>query len=591
MFAVILTTDGGPVAHRLVGLADHDAEVVGRARRVAFICSKPDSSPAEAAPSGIQSLGGRYWIAGRLRLDARGALRSLLADRNGSRSAEALHVELCLHAYAAWGDAFVDRLAGDFCFALWDDARNRLICVRDQLGVRAFFHAETAGAWFAGDSLDWIAAQAPVGRDLDDTWIADFLCVGHCLEFGRTVYRHIRRLAPAHVLAISDAGATVRRYWHLDVGEPLYYSDRRLYAERLLDLLQQSTADRLPAGRVGISMSGGLDSTTLAACVVQAAGDPSRIVAECTYFERLMPDDEQRYSALAARHLGIELRLRAVDDLTYDPQWRSRSIRTAEPSAAVVSAHPDRLVGRERAGVAAVWFEGEGPDNALAFERNAYLSWLVGRRDWQRLAEAVFFYFRAKGMRGWGATLRRYAERHAAIDDSFSVPPWVDRGLVERVDLEHRLRGVGAAEPPPHPWHPRAIASFNDPIWSALFGDFDVEETLAPLVWRHPFLDLRVLEFMLSVPPVPWAREKLLLRQAMRGRLPDQVLERRKSPLSASTLAQPIRTHGLPALSGSGRLDGYIDVGVLSAGLPVEGDLDRIVAVHALDHWLAERAP
>ncbi|MDP2331897.1 MAG: asparagine synthase-related protein [Reyranella sp.] len=591
MFAVVLATDGGPVVPRLEGIADHHVEVVGVAGRVAFICSKPGPASAEAGATGIQSLGGRYWIAGRLRLDARGELRSLLSDRMGSWSAEASDAQLCLHAYAVWGDGFVDRLRGDFCFVLWDSERNRLVCVRDQLGARALFHAEAGGTWFASDSLDWIAAQPPVDRDLDDTWIADFLGVGHGLEFERTVYRHIRRLAPAHVLAVSDAGATERRYWRLDIAEPLYFRDRRLYAERFLDLLSQAIADRLPAGRVGISMSGGLDSTALAACAVQATGNPSRVAAECTYFERLMPDEEPHFSTLAARHLGIELRLRAIDDLTYDPQWRSRSIRTAEPQASIVSAHPDQVVCREQAAVATVWFQGEGPDNALVFERDAYLSWLIGRRDWRHLAEAVVLYVRTKGMSGWMATFRRYAGRRRAIEGPLAVPPWLDRALVRRVDLEERLRGVGAAREPRHPWHPQAVASFNDPIWSAVFADLDHEETLAPLVWRHPFLDLRVLEFMLSMPPVPWAREKLLLRQAMRGRLPDQVLDRRKSPLPASPMAQPIRTHGLPALSASHRLDAYVDVGALPAGIPAEGDLDRIVAVHALDYWLAERTP
>ncbi len=69
------------------------------------------------------------------------------------------------------------------------------------------------------------------------------------------------------------------------------------------------------------------------------------------------------------------------------------------------------------------------------------------------------------------------------------------------------------------------------------------------MVWRHPYLDLRVIGFLLSVPPVPWAREKLLMREAMRGRLPDAVLARRKTPLVGAPLADLVATHGLPTLS------------------------------------------
>lgn len=591
MFAAIFNTDGRPVDCRTAIAAGHDVEVLGGARHVAFVCSKADPSPAAVEARGLRSLDGRYWIVGRFRLDAPGDLRARLSDRLGSRSAETCDAELCLHAYAAWGDGFVDRLAGDFCFALYDAERDRLISARDQLGVRSLFHAEAGGMRLVADSLDWIVAQPAVAHALDDTWIADFLGVGRSLEFERTVYRDVKRLAPAHVLTISAAGAAVRRYWRLEIREPLYLRNRRAYTERFLDLMAQSMADRLPSGRVGISMSGGLDSTTLAATAVRATADSSRVVAECSHFETFEEDREKHFSTLAARHLGIELRLVAADGLAYDPEWRQRSTRTAEPTAAVITAHFDRALVHERARRAGVWFYGEGPDNALAFERGAYLSWLVARRDWRRLGEAVLLYFQAKGLTGWFETFGRYARRRPVPDDSFAVPPWLDRAFAGRVGLEERLRGIGSVKTPRHPWHPRAMASFNDPIWQQLFADLDHEESLGPIVWRHPFLDLRVLEFMLSVPPVPWARRKLLLREAMRGRLPDEVLARTKTAFWGSTIAQPIRTQGLPALSRNGRLGAYVDVGALPLGTPAESDLDRIVAVQALDYWLEQGTP
>ena len=71
--------------------------------------------------------------------------------RPGSACSDAL---LCLHAYAAWGEEFVRSLAGDFCFALWDDELRRLICARDQLGVRPLFHAQIGTSCVVSDSLD-----------------------------------------------------------------------------------------------------------------------------------------------------------------------------------------------------------------------------------------------------------------------------------------------------------------------------------------------------------------------------------------------------------------------------------------------------
>lgn len=131
---------------------------------------------------------------------------------------------------------------------------------------------------------------------------------------------------------------------------------------------------------------------------------------------------------------------------------------------------------------------------------------------------------------------------------------------------------------------PAAVARFSDPIWPAVFADYEFEESLGPLALRHPFLDLRVLEFMLSVPTLPWAREKLLLREAMRGHLPPEVLARRKTPHD-STL--PFGNE-LPGLSRDGILDRYVDTSIVSAGNWSGRLRKNALAVHVLDPWLTK---
>jgi asparagine synthase (glutamine-hydrolysing) len=584
VFAV-LVDDGGP-AIATDGLGEHVVQARARQPHVVLLSTPAAGRDGDPEASGIVQLAGRYWLVGRLRLDARQVLQDRLAQHTGTPLRGQSDAILCLHAYAAWGEAFIAALAGDFCFALWDDERRCLIAVRDRLGVRPLFQVHTGGSGLVvSDSLAWLAGRLAAGRDLDDVWIADFLCLGYSRDAERTVFRRISRLPPAHMLVLADGAPEVRRYWRLAIDEPLRLS-RRGYAERFLDLTVQSIADRLPQGRVGISMSGGLDSTTLAACAVQASGDPARVVAECHHFETAMQDEEKHFATLAARHLGIELRLRAADDLAYDPAWRTRALRLPEPSLSILRLEHDRRIAGEQSEAAGVWFFGEGPDNALVYERGAYLAWLLRRRDWAGLVAATLSSVLAKGLDGWGPTLARLSGRRADQGERPAVPPWLDRGLVEDLHLEERLRDQATGEPP-HPWHPRAIASFNDAIWPSLLEEFDYDGVLSPVVWRHPFLDLRVLEFLLSVPPVPWARRKLLLRHAMRGRLPRAVLERRKTPLAQGPLVEPLRRHGLPELSRAGQVDRYVDGRHLPspAACPAS-DLNRLLAVHALDHWL-----
>jgi asparagine synthase (glutamine-hydrolysing) len=568
-----------------------------------LIVESPSDTPQLAFVHSTESVDGewrgtarlqeRCWIAGRIRLDGRRELAARLAGRfppdTTPGAASPTDGDLCLQAYVMWGERCVDHLAGDFAFVLWDGRDRRLIAVRDQLGVRTLFHAESGGVLIVGDSLDWIAARLP-DRTLDEQWIADFLTAGFSLDAERTIYRPVRRLAPAHSFSLSRGATTVRRYWSLQVGDPLHLRNTRAYAERFREIASAAIRDRLPAGKIGISMSGGIDSTTLAACTVAAAGDAGRVVAECTYYERLMPDDEASFASLAARHLGIDLRTRAVDDLIYDPAWRERSDGGAEPTAGVIAFHPEQIMAGEQAARSPVWFFGEGPDNALVFERGAYLSWLVRRRDWGRLGAAMFRYLKAKRGRGWQETLRRYVGRNDPASAEPDSACWLDRGLAERLGQDRRLARLTVSDPHAHPWHPRAVASFASPVWNAMFDGFDRDERLAPMVWRHPYLDLRMLAFLLSVPPVPWAREKLLMREAMRGHLPAAVLARPKTPLAGTPLARAIAPYGLPPLSAGSRLGHYVDLRALPQQLPSGSALDRLISVHALDHWLAAHA-
>jgi len=575
LFAALLNTDRAPVDRRGFEAAGLHVEVPGQAGQVAFLWSR-DGSPADEEMCGVQSLDERFWIVGRLRLDG----------RSDSGASDALR---CLQAYARRGEQFLDHIAGDFCFALWDAERARLIAARDQFGVRSLFHATAGASILVSDSLAWLSARPEIDRELDDTWIRDFLGAGFSIDAERTVWRRIHRLPSAHVLTATGRGTQIRRYWRLALEEPIHYRDSRQYGERFRELTALAIADRMPAGRVGISMSGGLDSTTLAAVAVEATGDPSRVVADCVHFESLMPDDELHFSTMAAGKLGIELRATAIDELVYDPDWRTRAIRTPEPMAAIVHAHPDRLLNRAMAAETDVWFFGEGPDNALRFERRPYLAWLLARRRWGRLAQALWLYLGAKGMSDWTSTLRRYTARERPDHAAAEVPSWLAPDLGDRLELKDRLRGLEAAGETPHPWHPQAIASLGHPVWQRMFASCDVDETQAPFVWRHPFLDLRLLHFMLSVPPVPWARRKLLMREAMKGRLPEPVLSREKTPLARYPLAEAIRRQGLPALASGDRVGPWVDVARLPSGPIADADLDRVIAVHALDYWLTQQ--
>ena len=155
---------------------------------------------------------------------------------------------------------------------------------------------------------------------------------------------------------------------------------------------------------------------------------------------------------------------------------------------------------------------------------------------------------------------------------------------ISRLHLADRLASMNGEFT--HPWHPAAMASFGSTLWQRMFADTEIEEAMAPVVWRHPFLDLRVLHFMLSLPPVPWAYRKLVIREAMRSRLPAAILTRDKAPLSADPIPAAMRGRNMPPLRAASTLARWIDVSRLRAEGTASASLENLVAAHALDHWL-----
>jgi asparagine synthase (glutamine-hydrolysing) len=569
-------------------VARQNVQILGKERRVAFVdCS----SPLLEDETRLHSLDNRFWLIGRIRLDAR---EQTLSTVYGSQLAfdERSDGLIFLHAYARWGERCLDHLRGDFCFVLWDEDRQQLFCGRDQLGVRPLYYATQSNSWIVSDSLEDIVAQAAIRPDLDPFWVADFLSSGVSADLDRTVYKQVKRLPAGHFLSVCARGSVVQKYWTFENREPIYYPHRQNYIEHFHEVVGLAVKDRLPEDRVGISMSGGLDSSTLAAHALRAIGDPAKIIAHARHFEHLMADAERHFSSLVASKLGIPLTLRAIDDAYYDPNWYNRDLSVPEPNSAITRALPRRTIAAEMAQQAKVWFYGEGPDNALVFEWQSYLRWLFNRMDWSRLSGAVVQYLLGKQVREWRSTLSTCIKRHPTGAGKLhqELPQWLDEGFVSEHQLAARARQLRESSNDKHPWHPRAIAGFTSPIWQSFLEQFDPSISGTPLAWRHPYLDLRVLTFLLSVPPIPWARRKLLIREAMHGWLPKEVLSRDKAPLSAKPLMRMLQKYGLPQLSPDGPIHCYIDRTKVPKTLPDESLIRPLLRVYVLDAWLRSNA-
>jgi asparagine synthase (glutamine-hydrolysing) len=594
----MLNLDGSPVDRSLLGRMTEylafrgpDRQRVWVTKNVGFghaLLRLTEESEREEQPF---TLDGQRWIVADARVDARQDLIAELRAREQEElTSDATDVELILRAYSVWGEDCVAHLLGDFTFAVWDEPRQRLFCARDHLGVKPFAYAQLGQTVVISNTLDCIRLHPAVSRDLNDPAIADFLLFGANQEFDTTSFRDIRRLPPAHCITWSKETTRCRRYWTLPVEEPIYFKRDDEYTERFTELLRAALRDRLRTRRVGVLMSGGMDSTTLAAVAVSLLReDPAGFVLQAitSVYDRLIPDSERHYAGLVADHLNIPIQYDVRDDETSVAHWDQVSVHTPEPVANPPAFAAGIAFSKKVATDARVFLYGEGPDNALLYEWRPYLSHLLARRRTALLVRALskdLFMHRRVPL--W-SSIRQIAGGREQKKRWLEVfPGWLNEEFSARCRCTERWEARQRTSSSPHPLRPLGYDGFSAVRWQQLFEYCDISGALSQSEIRHPFLDLRLLRYMLALPAMPWCRNKLIIRRSMRTALPRDVLRRKKAAVRGSPDFNRVRASGLPALVPSPDLLRYVTPGRVPSVPGTALELRAALRPLGLNYWL-----
>jgi asparagine synthase (glutamine-hydrolysing) len=439
------------------------------------------------------TLDGRIWIVADARVDARRELivklkskeyENLPVDANNDATDDATDAELILRSYHAWDEACVEHLLGDFAFAIWDGPKQRLFCARDHLGVKPFFYAHLGQKVIFSSSLDCIRQHPAVSDRLNDLAIADFLLFDLNQDKATTSFADIQRVSPAHTATWSSGGLQLRRYWTLPIDEPLYFRKAGDYVDCFKELLDQAVDDRLRTKKVGVMMSGGLDSPSLAATagrILRGRSADCEVLASTTVIDGF-DRNERYYAGLVAERLGIPIQFHDLSGKIYDPAWAEAGVHTPEPVANPLNLVSDREAYQAMVGYSRVWFYGEGPDNALRHEWPPYLSDLLRRRDYGRLAKNICeMIVRSRHIPFLPRILRPFKRWWRGKPEPAHFPAWLQQDFASRLRLRERWeKNQHAPMACPHPRRPEAYRSFEGSLWENLFRQFDRKQ-LAPL--------------------------------------------------------------------------------------------------------------
>ena len=497
-----------------------------------------DLSPAGHQP--MRNEDGTAWVVFNGEIYNFAELRAELETR-GHRFRSTTDTETILHAYEEYGDAFVHRLRGMFGLALWDARRERLLVVRDRLGIKPIFWSDHGGRLVVGSEIKALLALG-VPREMGDEGLAAYLRYLY-VPPPLTMFRHVRRLQPGHLLAWEKGRVTVSRYW--DLALPVVPRDEESVVRELRARLEEAVRQHVVADvPVGVFLSGGLDSSTLVGLMARAGAAPIRTF--CMTFGGEQLYDERRYARLVADHFRtehVELPVEADVEATLPQVVRHFDEPFGNPTSLLVWA-----LAREMRRHVTVALAGDGGDEVfLGYPRypgaalaQQYRSWVpaILRRAVAGvisplIRESVTGQHRWRRAREFLSSGDQPLEDMYASWDGYYSPEEIRAAVPERFSrhVPHRLEQLFAAAPEEDFRDRITYVDLKSFLPDNLLQYTDRMSMAHSLEVRVPFCDHRLVEFLAAIPfgmKVRGLTTKVLLKRAVGDLLPPEVVDRRK---------------------------------------------------------------
>ena len=489
-------------------------------------------------------------------------LRRMLESK-GHRFATASDTEVIVHLYEEFGDDCVQHLRGMFAFAVWDERRRRLLVARDRLGIKPLFYGEFDGRLVFASELKALLQLPWVPRNLDWGAVANLFAF-LTTPRDQSILAGIHKLETGHRM-VAEAGKPVKisRYWDVRFESDPSRTEGQI-TEELRELLKESVELRMACDvPFGAFLSGGIDSSAVVATMAGLSDVPIKTFTVGFEEHQFSEAGHARVvaDAFGTEHHEVVLKpdvISILDDLTW---------HVDEPFGDS-SAIPTYMVSRLAAEHVKVVLSGDGGDELFG----GYDRYLKEQRE--RRYERIPMLFRSlmgavggrmrEGMKG-----RRFL-RHIALE---GADRYLDANTLFGPEDQAQLFQGPAAEQilAANPWGlAREDLARHPGHWLSAIQEHDLKHYLPldiltkvdrmsmahSLEARVPLLDHKLVEFAATIPPELCLRDgntKYIFKQAMRGILPDDIIDRPKQGF-AIPLAHWFR----------GQLDGFVQDLLLS---------------------------
>ena len=450
--------------------------------------------------------------------------------------------EVIVHLYEEYGVESVKHLRGMFALALWDNNKGQLFLARDRLGKKPLYYAQTDKHLIFGSEMKAILSNPEVKKEIDLNAL-DYYLTYYYIPSPLSIFKGIRKLPPASYLVCGSQGNTkIERFWQIDYRAKHSLSQKE-YCNRIMELLEESTKIRMISDvPLGALLSGGIDSSAIVGLMAKNSSKPIKTFSigfgEADY-------SELKYAKLVAERFKTEhhefIVTPKVMDILPDLVWHY-----GEPYADS-SMLPSYYVARETRKHVTVALNGDGGDENFA----GYPRYLAQKlmsfsalKLTSKLANLVIPSLGAADPKSFFTRLKRFtavaglnpAQRYLhwqlcfnAANRQILYSPQMKATLTHPaenylLDIYNNARADNSLDR-------MLYTDVNSYLPEDLLVKMDIASMANSLESRSPFLDHKLMEFSAGIPAglkLKGLTLKYILKQALKGFLPDEILMRGK---------------------------------------------------------------